>query len=129
VPDNLFVRFIKSRYLWQLKVCLKYRWVAVLVMGSMIVGTCFLIPHLGREFMPELEEGNLWIRGTLPLNVTLERQGEVLRQGRAPLGTHPGGGAVFAPPGRAHDGAHTARFYNHQDFSPPPPPHARTPPA
>ena len=30
--------------------------------------------HLGREFMPELEEGNLWIRGTAPLNHHAGRQ-------------------------------------------------------
>ena len=31
-----------------------------------------LLPLLGREFMPELEEGNLWIRGTVPLNTSLD---------------------------------------------------------
>ena len=32
------------------------------------------VPFLGREFMPELEEGNLWIRGTFPLNSSLEER-------------------------------------------------------
>ena len=72
-PDNFLVRFLKNRYLWQLKVCLNHRWMTMLVMGTLIGGTVCLLPHLGREFMPELEEGNLWIRGTFPLNVSLER--------------------------------------------------------
>src|SRR5262249_6419019 len=66
IQDNFFVRYLKSRYLWQLRVCLKYRWITVFVMTALIVATAFLIPRLGHEFMPELEEGNLWIRGTGP---------------------------------------------------------------
>ena len=42
--DNVLVRFMKSRYLWQLKACLKYRWTTVLVMSALVVGTVFLLP-------------------------------------------------------------------------------------
>ena len=35
---------------------------------------------LGQEFMPELEEGNLWIRDTCPLNTTLERQAAISKR-------------------------------------------------
>jgi cobalt-zinc-cadmium resistance protein CzcA len=118
VPDNILVRFLKTRYQWQLKVCLKYRWVTVLVMGSLIVGTAFLVPHLGREFMPELEEGNLWIRGTLPLNVTLERQVEVSRQARAIMARYPEVESIVAQLGRPDDGTDTAGFYNSEYFVP-----------
>ena len=37
-------------------------------------GTLFLIPHLGGEFMPPLEEGHLWIRAILPRTVSLEER-------------------------------------------------------
>jgi cobalt-zinc-cadmium resistance protein CzcA len=117
-PDNFLVRFLKNRYLWQLKVCLKYRWITVLVMGSLIVGTAFLIPHLGREFMPELEEGNLWIRGTLPLNVTLERQVEISREARKIMAHYPEVEAIVAQLGRPDDGTDTAGFYNSEYFVP-----------
>jgi cobalt-zinc-cadmium resistance protein CzcA len=117
-PDNFLVRFLKNRYLWQLRVCLRYRWVTVIVMGSLIVGTAFLIPHLGREFMPELEEGNLWIRGTLPLNVTLERQVEVSRQARRIMANYPEVDSIVAQLGRPDDGTDTAGFYNSEYFVP-----------
>ena len=39
-----------------------------------------MLPLLGREFMPALEEGNLWIRGTAPLNISLERHTELSRR-------------------------------------------------
>jgi cobalt-zinc-cadmium resistance protein CzcA len=118
VPDNFLVRFLKNRYLWQLKVCLKYRWVTVIVMGSLIVASAFLIPHLGREFMPELEEGNLWIRGTLPLNVTLERQVEISKQARAIMAAFPEVESIVAQLGRPDDGTDTAGFYNSEYFVP-----------
>ncbi|HZY86830.1 MAG TPA: efflux RND transporter permease subunit, partial [Gemmataceae bacterium] len=118
VPDNFLVRFLKNRYLWQLNVCLRYRWTTVLVMGSLIVGTCFLVPHLGREFMPELEEGNLWVRGTLPLNVTLDRQVEVSREARKIMARYPEVGSIVTQSGRPDDGTDPCGFYNSEYFVP-----------
>ncbi len=118
VAENLLVRFLKSRYLWQLRVCLKYRWTTVIVMCGLIGYTASLLPKLGREFMPELEEGNLWIRGTLPLNVTLERQVEISRQARRIMATYPEVDAIVAQLGRPDDGTDTAGFYNSEYFVP-----------
>src|SRR5262249_35276730 len=74
--DNFLVRAIKNGYLRQLDRCLRYRWIALGLFTTLIVGTgVYAVPKLGREFMPELEEGNLWIRGTFPLNTSLERVG------------------------------------------------------
>jgi cobalt-zinc-cadmium resistance protein CzcA len=117
-PDNLLVRFLKSRYLWQLEVCLKYRWVTVLVLGSLMAGTACLVPALGREFMPELEEGNLWIRGTAPLNITLERQAELSREARAVMASYPEVESIVAQLGRPDDGTDAAGFYNSEYFVP-----------
>jgi cobalt-zinc-cadmium resistance protein CzcA len=117
-PDNLLVRFLKTRYLWQLEVCLKYRWTTVIVMGSLIAGTACLVPQLGREFMPELEEGNLWIRGTAPLNITLERQVEISRKARAIMASYPEVESIVAQLGRPDDGTDTAGFYNGEYFVP-----------
>jgi cobalt-zinc-cadmium resistance protein CzcA len=117
-PDNFFVRFIKSRYIAQLKVCLKYRWTTVVVMGSLIGGTACLVPFLGHEFMPELEEGNLWIRGTAPLNITLERQVEISKEARAIMATYPEVESIVAQLGRPEDGTDTGGFFNSEYFVP-----------
>jgi cobalt-zinc-cadmium resistance protein CzcA len=118
VPDNLLVRFLKSRYLWQLEICLKYRWATVIVMGSLIIATACLVPVLGREFMPELEEGNLWVRATAPLNQTLERNIEIARQARAIMATYPEVGAIITQSGRPDDGTDTAGYFNTEYFVP-----------
>src|SRR5262249_51970029 len=70
--DNIIVRSLKAAYGWQLRVCLNHRWVAVAFFVVLLVGTLAIVPSLGREFMPELEEGNLWIRGTFPVNASRE---------------------------------------------------------
>jgi cobalt-zinc-cadmium resistance protein CzcA len=118
VQENILVRFLKSRYLWQLRVCLKYRWATILVMCSLIAGTACLIPKLGREFMPELEEGNLWIRATAPLNWTLERNVEVHRQSRAIMARYPEVESIVSQSGRPDDGTDTCGFFNAEFFVP-----------
>ncbi len=117
-PENMLVRALKFRYFWKLKICLKYRCTTIVVLVTLIVGTCALIPRLGREFMPELEEGNLWIRCTAPLNWTLERNVEVAKKARAIMATYPEVEAIVSQSGRPDDGTDTAGFYNTEYFVP-----------
>jgi cobalt-zinc-cadmium resistance protein CzcA len=117
-PDNWLVRFLKTRYLWQLNVCLKYRWATVIIMGSLIGITACLIPYLGHEFMPELEEGNLWIRSTAPLNQTLERNVEIAKQARAILASYPEVESIVSQSGRPDDGTDTEGFEGTEYFVP-----------
>ena len=117
-PDNLLVRLMKSSYLSQLKRCLKYRWATMLVMGSLIVGTGFLLPYVGNEFMPELEEGNLWIRGTSSLNTNLERGEQISTEARKIMLSYPEVEQVVNQLGRPDDGTDSAGFYNSEYFVP-----------
>jgi cobalt-zinc-cadmium resistance protein CzcA len=117
-PDNFLVRFLKSRYLWQLQVCLKHRWITVILMGALLVITAAIVPLLGREFMPELEEGNLWVRATAPLNQTLERNIEIARKARAIMAGYPEVDAVVTQSGRPDDGTDTAGYFNTEYFVP-----------
>ncbi len=118
VRENFLVRSLKTRYLWNLKVCLKFPKLTVLVFGMLIVSTCFLIPRLGREFMPELEEGNLWVRATAPLNWTLERNVQLAKQARTIMASYPEVEAIVSQSGRPDDGTDTAGFYNTEYFVP-----------
>jgi cobalt-zinc-cadmium resistance protein CzcA len=116
--ENFLVRFMKSRYLWQLGVCLKYRWTTVVVMAALVGCTLCMLPWVGREFMPELEEGNLWIRGTAPLNFTLERQNEISKVARDIMAGYPEVEQIVAQLGRPDDGTDTAGFFNSEYFVP-----------
>ncbi len=117
-PDNWLVRRMKEGYLRNLRICLKYRWATVLFMAALTVGTVLLLPLLGREFMPALEEGNLWIRGTAPLNTSLERHTEISRQARAIMATYPEVESIVNQLGRPDDATDTDGYYNSEYFVP-----------
>jgi heavy metal efflux system protein len=124
-PDNWLVRWLKWSYLRQLNLCLKHRVVTLLLFGSLIGGTAayiivsdylvqigYQIPHLGREFMPELEEGNLYIRGTFPVNASLEEVADKTRRAREILRSYPEVALVASQVGRPEDATDPASFFN-----------------
>jgi heavy metal efflux system protein len=117
-PDNWLVRKMKEGYLRNLRVCLQYRWVTVGIMSALTIGTLTMLPLLGREFMPALEEGNLWIRGTAPLNTSLERHTELSRRARAIMATYPEVESIVNQLGRPDDATDTDGYYNSEYFVP-----------
>jgi cobalt-zinc-cadmium resistance protein CzcA len=116
--DNFFVRYLKNRYLWQLRVCLKYRWTTVMFMTVLLFLTAAVMPRIGHEFMPELEEGNLWIRGTAPLNQTLARNVEIAKKARTIMASYPEVECVVSQSGRPDDGTDTSGYENTEFFVP-----------
>jgi cobalt-zinc-cadmium resistance protein CzcA len=118
IRDNFFVRYLKSRYLWNLRVCLKHRWATVFAMAALLVATACLIPQIGNEFMPELEEGNLWIRCTAPLNQTLERNVEIAKRSRTIMASYPEVEAIVSQSGRPDDGTDTEGYEGTEYFVP-----------
>jgi cobalt-zinc-cadmium resistance protein CzcA len=70
------------------------------------------VPHLGREFMPELEEGNLYVRSTLPVNVSPDEAADQARRARAIMRSYPEVALVASQVGRPDDGTDPTGFYN-----------------
>jgi cobalt-zinc-cadmium resistance protein CzcA len=118
VQENLLVRALKFRYLWKLQLCLRYPKTTCVVMAFLIGGTACLIPQLGREFMPELEEGNLWLRGIGPLNMNLEHQVTIAKRARAIIARYPEVESIVTQSGRPDDGTDTEGFYSGEYFVP-----------
>lgn len=116
--DNFLVRGLKKTYLWQLKLCLDYRWLALASFGLLLFGTMASLPMLGREFMPELEEGNIYIRGTFPINVSMDEVADKVRVARALLRKYPEVEAIVPMIGRPDDGTDPTGFYNVETFVP-----------
>ena len=48
--------------------------------------------RLGLEFLPKLEEGNLWIRATMPPSISLEEADGYVNRMRRIIGSYPRGG-------------------------------------
>ncbi len=118
VQENFLVRGLKYRYLSNLQLCLRFPKTTCAAMAFLIGGTFCLIPQLGREFMPELEEGNLWLRGIGPLNMNLDHQVTIAKQARAIIASYPEVDSIVTQSGRPDDGTDTEGFYSGEYFVP-----------
>jgi cobalt-zinc-cadmium resistance protein CzcA len=108
---------------------------AVALAAVPVVLALTLAPLLGREFMPKLEEGNFWIRASLPVSISLEESARhVGKMRRLVLGcpeqgectaanrTRPEIETVVSQLGRPDDGTDPVGFYNIELFAPLSPP-------
>jgi cobalt-zinc-cadmium resistance protein CzcA len=117
--DNFLVAWLKRGYLRNLERCLNHRWLTLAVFAAIFAATAvYSVPRLGHEFMPELEEGNLWIRGTFPLNTSLQRVGEISVKVREVMRSYPEVEAIVPVVGRPDDGTDPTGFYNYEIFGP-----------
>ncbi|VTR93646.1 cytochrome c peroxidase : Putative silver efflux pump OS=Singulisphaera acidiphila (strain ATCC BAA-1392 / DSM 18658 / VKM B-2454 / MOB10) GN=Sinac_6760 PE=4 SV=1: ACR_tran: ACR_tran: ACR_tran [Gemmata massiliana] len=117
-PENRLVRALNWVFLTQLRVTLRLRWVALAVFVGGLCYTGVIAANMGREFMPELEEGNLMVRGTFPVNVSLEESGTRARQLRELLHDFPEFAVVVPAIGRPDDGTDPTGYYNVETFCP-----------
>ncbi len=72
--------------------------------------------RLGGEFLPKLEEGNIWARATLPLTTSLEYADDVASGGRTIFKSFPEVNTVVSQVGRPDDGSDTTGFFNIEFF-------------
>src|SRR5215472_3392190 len=91
---------------------------AVLFTVGPLVLCVLLFSLLGREFMPKLEEGNFWIRATLPTSVSMEQSSQYVGRMRDILRRHPEIETVVSQLGRPDDGTDVSGFYNIELFAP-----------
>src|SRR6202453_1002156 len=69
---NAAFEAIKSIYIKGLDFCLAHVWGTILASAIVLVGSLLLIPSIGAEFMPHLDEGALWVRATMPYNILFD---------------------------------------------------------
>ena len=75
-------------------------------------------PFLGGEFMPKLEEGNLWIRAQLPVSASLDQGTQAANRMRNILLRYPEVTRVVSQTGRPDDGTDVTGFFNVELFAP-----------
>jgi cobalt-zinc-cadmium resistance protein CzcA len=77
-----------------------------------------MIPFLGSEFLPALEEGNYWIRAAMPQTMSLDAGTEAARKMREILLKHPEIITVVSQHGRPDNGSDASPFSNVELFAP-----------
>ena len=110
--DTIVDRLMKQGYLRALNRYLNFRWITLGVMVGLLAFTFGLVPGLGGEFMPPLEEGNLWIRALLPRTVSLEAAERMAPRLREVIASVPEVKNVMSHVGRPDDGTDVTSFFN-----------------
>jgi heavy metal efflux system protein len=87
---------------------------AVLLLALTAIG----IRSLGLEFLPKLEEGNLWIRATMPSTISLDEGNGYVNRMRTVIRSFPEVESVVSQHGRPDDGTDAAGFFNAEFFAP-----------
>jgi cobalt-zinc-cadmium resistance protein CzcA len=117
--ETLIVRFLHRIYDPALRFSLNHRALVVGIELALSIGTFVLIaPRLGSEFLPHLEEGNFWIRASMPTTLSLEDGEAASKKMREILLRHPEVLTVVAQHGRPDDGSDASPFSNVELFAP-----------
>jgi heavy metal efflux system protein len=116
--ETIVVRTLRRVYEPVLRWALSHRAITVTSGVVFLAGALLLIPRLGGEFLPVLEEGNLWIRATMPQTISLEAGMPVVDSIRRILKSRPEVITVVSQHGRPDDGSDAAGFYNAEFFAP-----------
>ena len=88
--------------------------------GAGILGVAAMVAaaSLGMEFLPHLEEGNFWIRATLPPSISLEAGSDYVNRIRQVIDRYPEVQTVISQHGRPDDGTDATGFFNAEFFVP-----------
>jgi heavy metal efflux system protein len=116
--ETIVVRNLRRVYQPVLRWSLNNRPVTIAI-GLVFLGLSgFLGSRLGSEFLPTLEEGNLWIRASMPPTLSLEAGMPIVKQIREILLRHPEVITVVSQHGRPDNGSDAAGFFNAEFFVP-----------
>ncbi len=110
--ETIIDRIMKLNYLTALDRVLRRRYLVLAGMAGLLAFTIALIPTLGGEFMPPLEEGNLWIRALLPPTVTLQEAARIAPRLRQVIASVPEIDRVMSQVGRPDDGTDVTSYFN-----------------
>jgi cobalt-zinc-cadmium resistance protein CzcA len=109
---NATFEAIKSAYAKGLDFCLAHPWGTTFASAILLAGSLLLIPRIGAEFMPKLDEGALWVRATMPYTISFDESAKVAPKVRDILHSFPEVTTVASELGRPDDGTDPTGFFN-----------------
>jgi heavy metal efflux system protein len=116
--ETLVVRWLREAYSPALQWSLTHRKTMVGLAVGFLAVVALLAPRLGTEFLPALEEGNLWIRASMPPTISLEAAMPSVTRMREILLGHPEVITVVSQHGRPDNGSDASGFFNAEFFVP-----------
>jgi len=115
-PKARFFEWVRDVYGRLLGICLRFRAVTIAVCLGVFGASLLLIPFIGGEFMPHLDEGALWVRATTPYTISFEEASKLSPQIRGILLGFPQITTVANELGRPDDGTDPTGFFNNEFF-------------
>ena len=115
-PRVRFYEWIRNGYGRILSVCLRHRFITVVLILCVFGASLLMIPSIGGEFMPHLDEGALWVRATTPYTISFEEASRLSPQIRDILASFPQVTTVANELGRPDDGTDPTGFFNNEFY-------------
>ncbi len=113
---NAAFEAIKSTYTKGLDFCLA-RPKGTAIASAILLGlSLLLVPGIGAEFMPKLDEGALWVRATMPYTISFDESAKIAPKVRTILRSFPQVTTVSSELGRPDDGTDSTGFFNVEFF-------------
>jgi cobalt-zinc-cadmium resistance protein CzcA len=110
-PNRIFER-VRDAYGKRLEWCLNHPKLTIFVVTLIFCATLLLLPFIGGEFLPHLDEGALWVRATMPYTISFEAAAKFAPQVREILSKYPQVTVVGSELGRPDDGTDPTGFFN-----------------
>jgi cobalt-zinc-cadmium resistance protein CzcA len=115
-PSVRFYDRIRDKYGSLLDVCLRHRAATVGVCIAVFGASLLLVPMIGAEFMPHLDEGALWIRATMPYTISFDEATKLGPEVRGLLQSFPQVTTVANELGRDDGGTDPTGFFNDEYY-------------
>src|SRR4029077_571736 len=116
--ETWIVRKLDRLYVPVLNWAIANRKIVMTGAAGLVVMTIVFARLLGLEFLPKLEEGNLWIRATLPPTISLQEGNAYVNEMRKLIRSRPEVESVVSQHGRPDDGTDAAGLFNAEFFAP-----------
>jgi heavy metal efflux system protein len=115
---NPVMDYLTDRYRERLRWAVQHRWIVACIAVAALAGTIFLGfgGVIGAEFLPHLDEGAIWARGTLANSTSLTEAEKFSTNERYVFSSFPEVKAVVSEVGRPDDGTDTGGFGNTEYF-------------
>ncbi|MEX5214623.1 MAG: CusA/CzcA family heavy metal efflux RND transporter [Nitrospiraceae bacterium] len=110
--DTRLVRGVRWLYARVLDWALTHEFVVTAGVGGLMLVSLVVLQFLGGEFMPALEEGNLWVRATMPVDISFEQAARISGDIRRAFRESPEVTTVVSQLGRPDDGTDPTSFFN-----------------
>jgi cobalt-zinc-cadmium resistance protein CzcA len=109
---NRALEWVTRWYERSLDWCLARPWQTIGVSALIFALSLVVIPSIGAEFMPTLDEGALWVRATMPYTISFDESSQIVPQIRAIIKSFPQVTVVGSEHGRPDDGTDATGFFN-----------------